>query len=256
MPRFFVEPKHIKGSKISIRGKEARHITNVLRLDRGDMITVFNGEGKEYAVLIEVIAETSVEGRIIHEKIQERKPFVEITLFQGLPKSVKMDFIVEKCTEIGVHRIVPMITSRTVPDVDEEKMAERAKRWERIAKEASKQSGRTKITEIGKPVLFRDALNGDFDFRIIPWEDERTRTLKETLKSLRIEFYPCRIGIYIGPEGGFTRDEIGQAKYNGVVSVSLGSTVLRTETAGLVSSAIVMYEFEPKLKGISFSSEN
>jgi len=255
MPRFFVEPKTIKGDKFSIRGREARHISTVLRLERGDTISIFDGTGKEYFAIIENAGDSGVDVRVIHEKFRERESYVEVTLFQGLPKSTKMDLIVEKCTEIGIHRIVPIVTSRVVPDIETGKMEERRSRWERIAKEASKQSGRTRVTEIGKIIPFKEAFKAELDLKIVPWEDERGTGLKDVLKKCRIEAYPCRIGIFIGPEGGFTRDEIGHARYNDAIPVSLGPNVLRTETAGLVTAAIVLYEFEPRVKN-TITSDN
>lgn len=255
MPRFFVEARFIKESRLNITGREARHIATVLRLESGDMISVFDNSGKEYAVLIERSAPSRVEGRIIQEKTVEKESPVEITLFQGLPKSSKMDFIVEKCTELGVHRIVPIITSRTVPKVDPEKMESRRSRWERIAREASKQSGRINVPEIGSVTTFQDALSGEMDLKLIPWEDERSTTIKSALRKCDVA-YPFHIGVFIGPEGGFTRDEIGQARHSGAISVSLGRRVLKTETAGVVASAIILYELEPDIRRMDYGSDN
>jgi len=256
MPKFFVEPKFIKENRVKIRGKEARHIATVLRLERGDMINVFDGTGREYAVLIESSSTSTVEGRVIQEKWPERESSVEITLFQGLPKSSKMDLIVEKCTELGVVRIVPVITSRTVPELDPDKMEERRSRWERIAREASKQSGRVRVPEIGSVISFREAFTKtELDLKLIPWENERV-SLRTALKRCQVTVYPCRVGIFVGPEGGFTPEEIGYARRNGAIPVSLGPRILRTETAGIVASAIVLYEFEPDTRRMEIGSDN
>lgn len=262
MPRFFVEPKFIQERKISIHGGESRHIINVLRLGRGDVINVFDGTGKEYVVLIERTSTSVVEGRIIEEKIIEVESLVEITLFQGLPKAKKMEQIVEKCTELGVNKIVPIRTLRTVPEIEdghssEGSMKARLSRWGKIAKEASKQSGRVRVPEIGELIFFSRALTEKTDLSLIPWEGEREHSIKEVLKRCRVATYPCRIGIFIGPEGGFTKEEIGEARFNGAIPVSLGSRILRTETAGMIAIAMVLYELEPTAKSrISGMSDN
>lgn len=252
MPRFFVEPKFIQEKKISVRSGEARHIINVLRLGPGDMINVFDGTGKEYVVLIERTSVSKVEGRIIEEKIIGTEILVEITLFQGVPKAKKMDLIVEKCTELGVNKIVPIITARTVPEVENgdssDSLKVRLSRWEKIAKEASKQSGRVKIPEIGNFISFQDAFNEKFDLSLILWESEREQNIKEILNRCQVSTYPYRVSIFIGPEGGFTREEIGQARHRGAIPVSLGPRILRTETAGMIAVALVLYEFEPIIK--------
>ena len=203
-------------------------------------------------VLIEHTSVSMVEGRIITEKMIEVESLVEITLFQGLPKARKMDLIVEKCTELGVNKIVPIRTARTIPEMDanrpEEKMKMRLSRWNKIAKESSKQSGRVKIPEIGDLIPFSQALNEKVDLSLIPWESEREQGLKEMLRKYEVVAYPCRVGIFIGPEGGFTKEEIGQARHHCVIPVSLGSRILRTETAGMITIALVLYELEPIIK--------
>ena len=246
MPRFYVSPEYIKDKKIVISSAEARHIKNVLRVGKGDMITVFDGTGREYAVLVENMASTKVEGRIIEERMVQTETQIEITLFQGLPKSGKMDFVIEKCTELGAKKIVPVLTARSIPDIDEKNINKRMARWERIAREATKQCGRTQVPQVSKIIQLQDAFKEKFDLCLILWEGEKDCKLKDVLNKYEIFKYPCRVGIFIGPEGGFTREEIGQARYNNAISISLGPRILRTETAGMTATAIVMYELEPK----------
>lgn len=256
MPRFYVEPEYIKDKRVSISGADARHIRTVLRLDRGDMIDIFDGSGREYAVLIETIGAAKVEGRIIGEKFVEAERLVEVTLFQGLPKASKMDLIIQKSTELGVCRIVPMITSRSIPDLDSKKKDLRISRWKRIAVEASKQSGRTKVPHVEDILKFSDAFAREFDLKLIMWESEREAKLKEVLGKCHVSAYPCRVGVFVGPEGGFTNEEIGQARYMGAIPVSMGPRILRTETAGMIATAILMYELEPSIKIRDHGSDN
>lgn len=256
MPRFYIEPRSIKEKKVNIRGAEARHIKTVLRLGKGDMINIFDGTGREYAVLIENVSPARVEGRIIEDRSIEVESLVDVTLFQGLPKSGKMDLIIQKCTELGVHRIVPVLTSRTIPEIDPKKMKTRKLRWERIAREAARQSGRTRIPEIGDVISFSDVFGEEADLKLIFWEGEREAQLKDVLGRCRVAAYPCRVGLFVGPEGGFGREEIGQARYKGAIPVSLGPRILRTETAGMIATAIIMYEFEPRVKNRNYSSDN
>jgi len=253
MPRFFVQPEFVYEQKISIRGGDSRHITNVLRLGRGDVINVFDGTGKEYVVLIERASASTVEGRIITEKTIEVESLVEITLFQGLPKAKKMDLIVEKCTELGINKIVPIRTARTIPETDADytgtsQMKVRLSRWNKIARESSKQSGRVKIPEVCDLISFSHAINEKTDLSLIPFEGEREQGIKKTLKRCPVASYPCRVGIFIGPEGGWTKEEIGQARHNGIIPVSLGLRILRTETAAMIACALVLYELEPIIK--------
>ncbi|MBU4310964.1 16S rRNA (uracil(1498)-N(3))-methyltransferase [bacterium] len=244
MRRFFIEEKDIKENQVTIKGDEARHIAQVLRLEEKDKIKVFTGGGREYLTEIIQVNKKEVIGRILEESRLDTEPPIEITLLQGLPKSDKMDFIVQKVTELGVKRIIPVITQRTVVKLNEEKARARRNRWQRIALEAAKQSGRAIVPEVREVIPFIQALDNlnRESLNLIPWEEETSTSLKEVLKRSRIQDPGSKITVFIGPEGGFTPEEVRAAKKKGAIPVSLGPRLLRTETAGLVTLAMVLYE--------------
>ncbi len=256
MRRFFVEEKNIKENQVIIKGDEARHIVQVLRLKEKDRIKVFTGKGKEYSIEIKEAGKKEIIGRILKESRLDTEPAVEITLIQGIPKSSKMDFIVQKATELGVKRIIPVITQRTVVKLNKEKARARRNRWQRIALEAAKQSGRAIIPEVDEVTTFIQSLNNisEENLNLIPWEEEETTYLKKFLERhtslillreagrAHIPHPRSQITVFIGPEGGFTSEEVRQAKERGAIPVSLGPRLLRTETAGLVALVMILYE--------------
>lgn len=247
MRRFFVEEKNIREKKVIIEGDEARHIAQVLRLEEKDKIKVFTGKGREYLTEIIQVNKKEVVGRILKESRLDTEPPIEITLVQGLPKSDKMDFIVQKVTELGVRRIIPVITQRTIVRLDKEKAGKRRNRWQRITLEAAKQSGRAIIPEVREVIPFIQALDNlnRESLNLIPWEEETSTSLKKILKQFTVNRKRLTVNgitVFIGPEGGFTSEEVEAAKEKGVDSVSLGPRLLRTETAGLVTLAMILYE--------------
>lgn len=249
MRRFFVEEKNIKENRVAIKGDEARHIAQVLRLKEGDRIKVFTGKGREYLIEIREARKKEVIGNILLETELKTEPKVSITLVQGIPKSNKMDFIVQKTTELGVKRIVPVITQRTIVKLDKEKARARRSRWQRIVKEAAKQSGRAIIPKVDEITTFIQSLGiiNKEGLNLIPWEEEESTSLKEVLRPITAGT-PTAVGVgspitvFIGPEGGFTPEEAGAAKERGAIPVSLGPRLLRTETAGLATLAMILYE--------------
>ncbi len=244
MRRFFVEEKDIKENQVTIKGDEARHIARVYRLKEKDKIKVFTGKGREYLTEIIQASKKEVTGRILKESRLDTEPPIEITLIQGIPKSSKMDFIVQKATELGIKRIIPVTTQRTIVKLDREKAKARQVRWQRIATEAAKQSGRAMVPEVFEVISFTQSLENISreGLNLIPWEEEETTSLKEVLKRSRIPDPGSKITVFIGPEGGFASEEIKAAKEKGALPVSLGPRLLRTETAGLVTLAMILYE--------------
>ncbi|MDP4091863.1 MAG: 16S rRNA (uracil(1498)-N(3))-methyltransferase [Bacillota bacterium] len=240
MPRFFVNPGNIYTDKIIITGEDFNHIKNVLRLRKGEELVICDGAGKDFRTRLEYFDANSVVLCPIESWKTQTEPPVGITLFQGLPKSDKMDFIIQKSVELGVNRVVPVITERTVvklgnkPDIDK-----KVSRWQKISLEAAKQCNRGIIPHIDEPVIFKEALlkAQENDLNIIPFE-------KENITPLRKSLIPdCRkISFFIGPEGGFSDKEIEDAVNKNVIPVTLGPRILRTETAGIVVLSILMYE--------------
>ena len=241
MPKYFTEPENIKDGFIEIFSDEAKHILNVMRMEIGDTLTICDGQSNDYLCRICETGKNCFKAKIEETTKSESEPKTKITLYQGLPKSDKMELIIQKCVEIGVCRIVPVITERAVVKIEKgAKEDKKTERWQKIAESAAKQSGRGIIPAVERPMKFKDAIeeavkNGE---AIIPYENEKDRGLKEFVKNSKAE----NIGIFIGPEGGFDTKEIEFAVENGVMSVTLGKRILRTETAGIVTSAIVLYE--------------
>lgn len=244
MNRFFVAKQNIVEDvqKIIIDDQDdVKHITKVLRLKQGDEVEICDGENMEYLAVIASMENKDIKLEIIEKWIGRTEAPIEITLFQGIPKSTKMDIIIQKCTELGITRIVPVITERTIVQLKDQKSEEKKiERWQKIADEAAKQCKRGVIPKIEPPLALAEAIKvaTDFDLTVIPYEREEGVGLKGILKQTNA----VKIGIYIGPEGGFGEKEIKRAKDAGVIPVTLGPRILRTETAGFVALSILMYE--------------
>lgn len=242
MHRFFVTPDAVRGNVVTITGDDVRHITRVLRLGPGDSISVLDGTGAEYEVAIAEVREDAVLGEITRVTARASEPGAEITIVQGLPKGEKMDFVVQKCTEIGVRTIIPAATARSVVRLrDNDRAGRKAARWRRIAEEAAKQSARTVVPEVMDVVSLREALEMTVpavDLAVIPWELEKGTGLRKVLES---KPDARRFAVFIGPEGGFDLSELEAAKSVGAVPVTLGPRILRTETAALVVASAILY---------------
>lgn len=230
--RIYCPPENITQNRIVILDREQiHHLTDVLRLKREDVVSVFDGKSKEYECLIQKIAKDKVELAILRIK----KPFLERDLTIGLacaiPKNVKMDYIIEKTTELGVDTIIPLITKRTVVELSPDKAASKLRRWQAITREASKQCGRIKLPEIKPVIKFEEAVKyiKEYDLAIIPNLQEKTRYIYDVLS----KFKGKSVIAFIGPEGDFSEDEIALAKSNGCVTVSLGGLTLRVDTAAI-----------------------
>lgn len=237
MHRFYISDKLSETASVSIKGPEARHIKDVLRLKAGDQLLLFDGSGFEFTGKITGIGKELVSVAVAEAIEGKTESPVEIILGQGIPKSDKMDMIVQKSTELGVSRIVPIFTERVVP---KSFGANKIERWQRIAVEACKQSGRVKVPVICEPVSI-DQFVKDVDqssLRLIPWEGEKERSLK---KALPVTLENSKITFIVGPEGGLTGTEIEVAEKGGFIPVSLGRRILRTETVPLALLSIVQH---------------
>jgi len=258
MRYFHIPLCQISDDRVQISGRELHHLANVLRLREGDEITVLDGVGGVYEVVI-VSCGSDVAIGEIRARQQVQQSQVEVTLLVGLPKADKMDMIVQKATELGVHRIVPMICQHSVPRLSSERARRRVARWQQIAVEASKQSHRPFFPSVSHFLCFDEALEEyRSDLRLIftvgvrravPKFDDAgrmpalpiiaPRRLKEVLEqNIRAK----KVDILIGPEGGFAEDEVSRALATGAEPVSLGSNILRTETAAIAALTIVLHE--------------
>ncbi len=245
MNRFFVDKQNIVEDLQQIMivdQDDVKHIERVLRLKQGDRVEICDGQNTEYIAEIYSMDKKEIKLSMIEKWSSRTEPPIEITLFQGIPKAAKMDVIIQKCTELGIARIVPVITERTIVQLKDQKSEEKkVERWQKIADEAAKQSKRGIIPQIALPVAFSESVkNGPkFDLAVIPYEKETAVGLKGVLRQ-RVN--AKKVAIYIGPEGGFGEREIEEAKQAGIVPVTLGPRILRTETAGFVALSILMYE--------------
>ena len=242
MHRFFIKKENILNDRISIEGDDVQHIRKVLRLEPGDRIVLCDSEGTDYLTVIERIDKNYVEITIIDKEASKGEPDIDVVLYQGIPKSNKMDIIIQKCTEMGIRRIVPVNTVRTVVKLETQKdERKKIERWARIAEEAAKQSGRGRVPDVDMPMTMEQAVvdSRRYDIALIPYEMESTVTLKNTLEKGKAD----SIGFFIGPEGGFEAEEVEKAKASGVIPVTLGKRILRTETAGIVVLASIMYHY-------------
>ena len=245
MHRFFVEEPAMGENSITITGGDVNHIKNVLRMSVGDKICVINGQNnKEYYCEITAVGNDAVDTRICEIRESDQELGNEVVLFQGLPKSDKMEVIIQKAVELGVHTIVPVSTDRTVVKLDAKKETNKRKRWMSISESAAKQSGRLRIPEVTPVVSYREALEmaKKMDVRLIPYElaegMEKTRELMSSIQPGQ------SVAVFIGPEGGFESSEIEKAMEIGAWPITLGKRILRTETAGLVTLAMLVYNLE------------
>lgn len=240
MPKFFVNKEAINNNKAEICGGDVSHIAKVLRLPVGSAITLCDGEGTDYEAEITEIKKDVILLDIINACKCNTEPDINVTLFQGIPKASKMEYIIQKCTELGVMSIVPVMTKRTVVKL-ENAQAEKKKleRWNKIAAEAVKQCGRGCIPKVCDVTEIKNISAKDFDLFLVAYEEETDISLKSVLKS---NDKAKNIGILIGPEGGLEKSEVEYLIKSGAKSVTLGKRILRTETAGHTVLTAVLYE--------------
>ncbi len=242
MSRFYVESPHRMGDEIEISGAEARHIQKVLRLKEGDEIVLFDGRGMEYWGTIESQRLHRITVKIGKTYIPRRESPIDVILGQGLLKGNKMDYVLQKTTEIGVSAIFPFISSRTIPILGKQGDRMRWNRWKRIVTESAKQCGRTVPPRVEGIRDLGSILGRPFHgfIKLILWEKEE-KSLKERMRE--IDRKSGKFLFLVGPEGGFCEGEISTAKGKGFAPVGLGPRILRSETAGVAMLSILQYEF-------------
>lgn len=245
MYQFFIEPSAIEKEYIEITGPDVNHIKNVLRMRIGERIAAVNeAEGRKYLCEIRKLEEECILCGIISEEETDTELSSKIYLFQGLPKGDKMELILQKAVELGCFEVIPVACKRCVVKLEEKKQKSKVQRWQSISEAAAKQSGRRIIPNVHEVMRFSEALAyaADMDIRLIPYE--RAVNMEET-KSLLASAKPGqRIAAFIGPEGGFEETEIEEAKKAGVMPVTLGRRILRTETAAITMLSWLMYALE------------
>lgn len=251
MQHFFVPPSQVGEAEIRVTGSDVNHMRQVLRMRAGEEVSVSDGNNGKYLCRImgyeaDEKGEPEAVLEIVEKQEQDTELPSEIYLFQGLPKQEKMELVVQKCVELGVHEIIPVSMKRCVVKLDGKKASKKQERWQEIAKSAAKQAGRGIIPRVSEVVSYREALcrAKELDCILIPYElagdMERTRQIID-------EIQPGQsVGIFIGPEGGFEREEVEQAKECGAREITLGRRILRTETAGLMVISVLMFHLEDR----------
>jgi 16S rRNA (uracil1498-N3)-methyltransferase len=239
--RFFIPPKWITPPTVHLQGQIARQIKTVLRMQVGDELMVLDDSGTEWQVKITEIGKETVEAHIVDQRPSQNEPTVQITLYQGTLKGQKFEWVLQKGTELGVSRFVPTICERSVVNrVDV--LTKKYSRWQEIIREAAEQSRRGKLPVLEAPVSLADAVNQaqSESLMIMTWEGENESTLKSIISQAKVK----RISIFIGPEGGFTKQEAALVREAGGEVVKLGPRILRAETAGLAVCAAILYEMD------------
>lgn len=244
MYRFFGRTENISDKEITIDGGDVNHIRNVLRMKPGDRLTVSGGDNADYLCELREFAGDKAVLDIIEKCETDRELGARICLFQGLPKGDKMELIVQKCVELGVYEIVPVAMSRSIVKLDRKKSEAKTARWQAISESAAKQSGRSVIPKVHAPMTYGQALEyaSGMDVKLIPYE--LARGMEATKAAVDAVHDGMSVAVFIGPEGGFEADEVEAAKECGMLPVSLGRRILRTETAGLTVMSILMYHLE------------
>lgn len=244
MHRFFVERDQIEEKQIHVIGSDVNHIRNVLRMKPQEEIVISDGRNQEYTCYIESISQDEVLTHIMYSQEVGLELKSHIYLFQGLPKSDKMELITQKTVELGAYEIIPVAMKRSVTKLDAKKEAAKIKRWQLISESAAKQSKRMRIPEIKGVMSFSDAIAyaQGLDICLMPYE--LAKDMKETKEILAGIVPGQSVGIFIGPEGGFAEEEVAEALANEVRTITLGRRILRTETAGLTTLSILMYLME------------
>ena len=242
---FYIKDNQISEDTIHITGEDVNHIKSALRHKIGDKLTICTEGEKRYCARIVDMTNDEITLDILEQIDSSTESNIHITLVQGLPKSDKMDFIVQKSTELGVLDVIPVITDRVIVKIDESNEKKKIDRWNKIALEASKQSGRTRVPTVENIVNLENIVEklSKYDIVIVPYECERENTIKALLRNIGTNVK--NVAVEIGPEGGFSEDDINILKrLDNIKLVSLGKRILRTETAGIATIAMLLYEYE------------
>jgi len=240
--RFFVSHILFDGESTSLSGDTSWQISKVLRLIPGDIICIFDGSGKEYRIMLEKVDKKEVTGHKVFEFVNNTEPTVHLSLYHALLPRDTFEHVLQKGTEVGVSTFVPVEAERSIvriKDIKEEKM----QRWQKIVQEAAEQSERGSVPSVMPAQTFQDAITAAVTSGpvLVAWENEEAQFLSQVISNISKD---KPISLFVGPEGGFSQEEMEFAKEKGVISVSLGPRILKSETAGPVFAALVLYDFE------------
>ena len=243
MHRFFVSPSHIEEDRVTLPSDAARQLARVLRVRPGDGVIVLDDSGYEHTVVLDSVSPRHASGVISKSNVGQGEASLSITLYQGLMKADRFEYVLQKGTEIGISRFVPMVSERTVArNIISDN---RLQRWGKIIREAAEQAGRSRLPVLDDAVSFTEACDSVAGPAIIGWECERDTGIRGTLLRQKAAIKQAQsIAIVIGSEGGLTSEEVSYALSRGVTPVSMGRRVLRAETAGIIAAAAVLYEMD------------
>ncbi len=246
MPKFFVKNNQIYNEKIKITGEDVNHISNVLRMKKGDILNICNMDNSENFIgKIQEINKLEVICVITKRVVSNAESNIQVDIYQGLPKSDKMELIIQKSVELGASQITPVEMKRCIVKLQGKDELKKVERWRKIAEVAAKQCGRDLIPVINNVKNIKQISNefSNYDLVLVCYENEKNTFLKQALKDLK-KYSNIKIAVIIGPEGGIDLEEVGYMEQNGAKVISLGNRILRTETVALSMLSIIMYEFE------------
>ncbi len=249
--RFFVTPESIRRGQVTIDGQQAHQIVNVLRLGAGERIVILDNSGWQYDVEIASAQDGEVSCQVRAKSLVSTEPRTKITLYQGLLRPNAFEFVLQKCTELGVAAFVPVITERCVVGNIEDTKPAKMDRWRRIIAEAAEQSGRGKVPALRPATLFQQACEEVRGTSLIAWESVKDKSVRTVLGREGIMPdgndgesipRPFTVNLFVGPEGGFSAAEVQAARAYGIQAVGLGARILRAETAAVVATSLTLYE--------------
>jgi 16S rRNA (uracil1498-N3)-methyltransferase len=255
MQRYFVPPQQMEECTCFIEGQDAHHVSRVMRLQTGDEVICCNGIGRSVQAIIKDISKDRVECEILREVDQNRELSIFVTIAQGLPKGDKLEWVIQKGTELGAHRFIPFSSSRTIVKYDVKKEHKKVERWEKIIKEAAEQSHRSVLPRIEAVSSWKELLKVEADCKLVAYEDASLQALEvldnsdtSTTSSFAQALSQLKQGdhllVVIGPEGGLEEVEVAQLQEKGFQPISLGKRILRTETASQYVLSAVSFYFE------------
>lgn len=246
MPKFFVKDNQVEDNKITILGDDVNHIANVLRMKVGDEIQICNTDTTEnYNVELNEFSKDSIVCKVLETIASEAESNINLKIFQGIPKSDKMELIIQKSTELGVKAIVPVEMERCISKINGKDEKKKIERWQKISEVAAKQSGRDIIPKIEQVIKIKEISEhvSEYDMIIVPYEKAEGYSFKDAIEELKIKDNKnLNIGIVIGPEGGYEPSEVELLQNAGAKVVTLGKRILRTETVALAMASVIMYE--------------
>ena len=246
MPKFFIRNEQLEDNKITIIGEDVKHISNVLRMKIGEKIQICNIDTTEnYSAELELMSKEKIICNIVKKIKSEAESNINLKIFQGIPKSDKMELIIQKSTELGVKEIIPVDMERCVSKISGKDEKKKIERWQKISEVAAKQSGRDMIPKIQNVMKIEQICQeiNNYDMLIVPYEKAEGYSFNDAIEEMKSKNKSNPVvGIVIGPEGGFDTTEIDELKVSGAKIVTLGKRILRTETVALAMSSVIMYE--------------